>query len=81
MYASFRTVSSILVVAEFTIPLMAMMALKKIIDYGVDNILYISCKATSLERDLPVFFEAGYADGSVMKTAEKYGIQEAVITK
>ena len=32
MYASFRTVSSILVVAEFTIPLMAMMALKKIVD-------------------------------------------------
>ena len=32
MYAKFRTVSSILVVAEFTIPLLAMMALKKIID-------------------------------------------------
>ena len=32
MYAKFRTVSSILVIAEFTIPLLAMMALKKIID-------------------------------------------------
>lgn len=32
MYAKFRTVSSILVIAEFTIPLLAMMALKTIID-------------------------------------------------
>ena len=32
MYAKFRTVSSILVIAEFTIPLMAMLALKKIVD-------------------------------------------------
>ena len=32
MYAKFRTVASILVIAEFTIPLLAMMALKKIVD-------------------------------------------------
>lgn len=32
MYAKFRTVASILVVAEFTIPLLAIMALKQIID-------------------------------------------------
>ena len=32
MYAKFRTVASILVVAEFTIPLLAMMALKRIVD-------------------------------------------------
>ena len=32
MYAKFRTVSSILVIAEFTIPLLAIIALKKIID-------------------------------------------------
>lgn len=32
LYAKFRTVASILVIAEFTIPLLAMMALKKIID-------------------------------------------------
>ena len=32
MYAKFRTVASILVIAEFTIPLLAMMALKKLID-------------------------------------------------
>ena len=32
MYSKFRTVASILVIAEFTIPLLAMMALKKIVD-------------------------------------------------
>lgn len=32
MYAKFRTVASILVIAEFTIPLLAMLALKKIVD-------------------------------------------------
>jgi hypothetical protein len=32
LYAKFRTVASILVIAEFTIPLLAMMALKKIVD-------------------------------------------------
>ena len=32
MYAKFRTVASILVIAEFTIPLLAMMALKKLIE-------------------------------------------------
>ena len=32
MYSKFRTVASILVIAEFTIPLLAMLALKKIVD-------------------------------------------------
>ena len=32
MYAKFRTVASILVIAEFTIPLLAMMGLKKMVD-------------------------------------------------
>ena len=32
MYAKFRTVASILVIAEFTIPLLAMLALKKLFD-------------------------------------------------
>ena len=35
-------------------------ALKKIIDYGVDNILYISCKPTSLARDLEMLMGNGY---------------------
>lgn len=35
-------------------------ALDKIIAYGVDRIVYISCKPTSLARDMEVFFENGY---------------------
>ena len=35
-------------------------ALPKIIDYGVERIVYISCKPTSLTRDLEVFLERGY---------------------
>ncbi|SCP99317.1 23S rRNA (uracil(1939)-C(5))-methyltransferase RlmD [Anaerobium acetethylicum] len=35
-------------------------ALDKIIDYGVDRIVYISCKPTSLARDLEVLQERGY---------------------
>ncbi len=35
-------------------------ALPKIIGYGVDRLIYISCKPTSLVRDLPAFYEAGY---------------------
>lgn len=35
-------------------------ALKKIIDFGVDSMVYISCKPTSLVRDLEVLQEAGY---------------------
>ncbi|WP_130837008.1 23S rRNA (uracil(1939)-C(5))-methyltransferase RlmD [Lachnoclostridium sp. Marseille-P6806] len=35
-------------------------ALSKILAYGVPYILYISCKPTSLARDLAGFYEAGY---------------------
>ena len=35
-------------------------ALDKIIRYGVEHILYISCKPTSLVRDLEVFLDRGY---------------------
>ncbi len=35
-------------------------ALKKILEYGVEHILYISCKPTSLVRDLDSFLEKGY---------------------
>ncbi len=37
MYAKFRTVSSILVVAEFTIPLLAMLGLKRFVDLCADK--------------------------------------------
>lgn len=35
-------------------------ALEKIIDFGVDRMVYISCKPTSLARDLVVLQERGY---------------------
>ncbi len=35
-------------------------ALEKIINYGVDHLVYISCKPTSLARDLVVLQERGY---------------------
>lgn len=35
-------------------------ALKKIVDYGVERMVYISCKPTSLARDLEALQAAGY---------------------
>ena len=35
-------------------------ALRKIIDYGVENMIYISCKPTSLARDLVTLQSSGY---------------------
>ncbi|MBQ7543813.1 MAG: transporter substrate-binding domain-containing protein [Synergistaceae bacterium] len=38
-------------------------------------------KGSDLVYALNAFFEAGYADGTIMKIAETYGIQAALITK
>ena len=35
-------------------------AIEKIINYGVDHMVYISCKPTSLARDLEIFLARGY---------------------
>ena len=35
-------------------------ALKKILDYGVESLVYISCKPTSLARDMEAITRAGY---------------------
>ncbi len=35
-------------------------ALKKILSYNVEQMVYVSCKPTSLARDLAVFLEEGY---------------------
>jgi hypothetical protein len=34
--------------------------LEKVLKYGVNNIVYVSCKPTSLSRDLEAFFENRY---------------------
>ena len=36
-------------------------ALQKILSYGVEKLVYISCKPTSLARDIKIFQENGYA--------------------
>ena len=58
MYAKFRTVASILVIAEFTIPLLAMLALKKIVDEPeilTKKIKYV-CIAFGLTGGLALLF-------------------------
>lgn len=35
-------------------------AIRKILDFGVERMVYISCKPTSLARDLEIFLEYGY---------------------
>ncbi|MCI8994045.1 MAG: 23S rRNA (uracil(1939)-C(5))-methyltransferase RlmD, partial [Eubacterium sp.] len=35
-------------------------AIRQIISYGVERMVYISCKPTSLKRDLEILLEAGY---------------------
>ena len=35
-------------------------AIRQIVGYGVERMVYISCKPTSLARDLPAFLMAGY---------------------
>ena len=40
-------------------------AITKIIDYGVENMIYISCKPTSLARDLEIFLAHGYTVGKI----------------
>ncbi len=36
-------------------------ALEKILNYGVEHIVYVSCKPTSLARDIEGFYNKGYA--------------------
>ena len=40
-------------------------SLDKILSYGVENMIYISCKPSSLARDLPFFYEQGYSPVSM----------------
>lgn len=79
MYAKFRTVASILVIAEFTIPFLGMLALKKFIDepecvkckrFPKLNFLYLSLALTAgiaaLFAIMPkVFFDQFVADAEM----------------
>ena len=76
MYAKFRTVASILVIAEFTIPLLAMMALKKLFDEPdsftkYSKPLYISFGVTAgfclLFALMPTTFFSGFISSSEMR--------------
>ena len=76
MYAKFRTVASILVVAEFTIPLLAMMALKKLFDEPegfskYSKPIYISFGVTAgfclLFALMPTTFFDGFVSSSEMR--------------
>lgn len=76
MYDKFRAVSSILVIAEFTIPLLAVMALKEIIDHPEAlkqklKYVYISFGLTGglalLMAVVPTFFFSSYIPSTEMK--------------
>ena len=76
MYAKFRTVASILVIAEFTIPLLAMMALKKLFDEPegfskYSKPIYISFGVTAgfclVFALMPTTFFDGFVSSSEMR--------------
>ena len=56
MYDKFRTVASILVIAEFTIPLLAMLALKQIIEDKENN---VQCSMFNVQYSIPFLVTAG----------------------
>lgn len=56
-------------------------ALKKILSYEVENIVYISCKPTSLARDLTLLYGEGYrlVQGKVVDMFPGTGHVECVV--
>ena len=80
MYAKFRTVASILVIAEFTIPLLAMMGLKKVVDEPEIlttkiNYVYASFGLTAgfcvLFALLPGVFFSDFVSGSELQALQQ----------
>lgn len=80
MYAKFRTVASILVIAEFTIPLLAMMALKRVIDdpeilQKKMKFVYISFALTAgfclLFALMPGTFFSNFVSGNEMQALQQ----------
>ena len=81
MYAKFRTVASILVIAEFTIPLLAMLALKQIIDEpdilkNKMKYVYVSFGLTAgfafLFALMPGVFFSDFVSSSEMKALSQF---------
>ena len=80
MYAKFRTVASILVIAEFTIPLLAMLALKRVVDEPdlltrKIKYVYISFGLTAgfclLFALMPGVFFSDFVSGQEMKALQQ----------
>ena len=85
MYSKFRTVASILVIAEFTIPLLAMMALKKIVDEPEllkkkIKYLYASFALTAgaclLFAMAPTLFFSDFVSSNEMQALSQYSPEE-----
>ena len=80
MYSKFRAVSSILVIAEFTIPLLAVFALKKILDEP--TVLRANLKALGISLLLTAGVALWYAvpssGGSYVPAQEAQMLQQAV---
>ena len=81
MYCKFRTVASILVIAEFTIPLLAMLALKRIVDEpelltAKIKYLYLSFALTGgvalLFALMPSMFFSGYVSSSELSALSQF---------
>ncbi len=81
MYSKFRTVASILVIAEFTIPLLAMLALKRIVDEpelltAKIKYVYLSFALTGgvalLFALMPSMFFSGYVSSSELSALSQF---------
>lgn len=81
MYSKFRTVASILVIAEFTIPLLAMLALRRIVDEpelltAKIKYVYLSFALTGgvalLFALMPSMFFSGYVSSSELSALSQF---------
>ena len=85
MYSKFRTVSSILVVAEFTVPLLAMLGLKRFVELGAEKetrgkmiqALFIS---TAITVGICIAFALGHNTifGDCISSSDRSSINEYV---
>ena len=79
MYSKFRTVASILVIAEFTIPLLAMMALKRIVeekDVLRDNMKWLYLSLAMTAGVAAVMAVTGGMGFDFVSSAERQGLSQ-----